>query len=56
MKTELMTIKDLAEYFGVHPSTMYKLVKNKEIPSSLKYRPRRASLSERARSRPERGD
>lgn len=52
MKTDLMTIKGFADYLGVHPNTIYRLLKDKDIPSSVKYKPRApSSLSENAPSR-----
>ena len=30
---EIMTVKEVAEYLRIHPSSMYKMLKKGEIPS-----------------------
>ena len=32
-RTQIMTLKEVAKYLGVHPITIYKLIKNSGMPA-----------------------
>lgn len=34
--SEIMTVKELAEYLKIHPSTVYRLCYEKKIPGAFK--------------------